>query len=42
MKNTIRITIAALLLSFVAACSTTSEHPPVCRDGKTCAPVAKH
>jgi hypothetical protein len=40
MTNTIRITIAALVLSMFAACSTTS-HPPVCRDGKTCMPVAK-
>ena len=41
MKNTIRITLAALVLSLVSACADKQEQPPVQATGKTVVPVAR-
>lgn len=43
MKQTIRITIAAAVLSLVSACADTHEHTSTCHlGGKTVVPVKRH
>lgn len=42
MQNTIRLTIAALVLTFVSACADKKEQPPVrATGGKTYVPAAR-